>query len=117
REAVRLGLESAGHRVLCAASGEDGLQIAAKSRPDAVIVDGRLPGIDGATVIRRIRATPALHRTPCILLTGSERHADELHALDAGADAFLRKESHMDVLLARLGAVLRGRSPALALPS
>jgi CheY-like chemotaxis protein/HPt (histidine-containing phosphotransfer) domain-containing protein len=82
-----------------------------------MIVEGGLPGIDGATVIRRIRATPALHLTPCILLTGSDREADELHALEAGADAFLRKESQMDLLLARLGAVLRGNGPVAAHPS
>ena len=117
RNAVRLGLEAAGYRVVCAASGEDGLAIATRDRPDAVIVDGGLPGIDGATVIRRIRATPALHLTPCILLTGSDRESDELHALDAGADAFVRKEAEMDVLLVRLGAALRGAGPAPAAPS
>jgi CheY-like chemotaxis protein/HPt (histidine-containing phosphotransfer) domain-containing protein len=117
RNAVRLGLEAAGYRVVCAASGEDGLSVAARDRPDAVVVDGGLPGIDGATVIRRIRATPALHLTPCILLTGSDRESDELHALDAGADAFVRKEAEMDLLLVRLGAALRGAGPAPAAPA
>jgi len=116
RNAVCIGLEAAGYHVVTAATGEDGLVIAGRVRPDAIVVDGGLPGIDGATVIRRVRSTSSLRLTPCILLTGSDREADELHALDAGADAFLRKEAQMDVLVARLGAVLRGPGAAPAAP-
>ncbi len=100
-------LEGAGYSVLDAASGEEGLHIAAANRPAAVLVDGVLPGVDGAAVIRRIRLDEALRRTPCVLLTGSEDRGAELRALDAGADAFMRKDEHLDVVLARLGAILR----------
>src|SRR5262249_44090777 len=77
------------------------------ARPSALIVDGVMPGIDGATVIRAIRLDAVLRRTPCVLLTGSEDVDAELRALDAGADAFVRKEEDFDVILARLTAVLR----------
>ena len=117
RNAVCMDLERAGYRVLSAATGEDGLEVAARERPSAIVVDGGLPGIDGATVIRRVRSASALRLTPCILLTGSDRESDELHALDAGADAFLRKESQMDVLRARLGAILRGPGASPAAPA
>ena len=117
RHAVCTELEAAGYQVESAGTGEDGLVIAARTRPDAIVVDGGLPGIDGATVIRRLRSTSSLRLTPCILLTASDREADELHALDAGADAFLRKESQMDMLVARLGAVLRGPTAAPAAPA
>ncbi len=53
-----------------------------------MIVDGCLPGIDGATVVRRMRLDAVLRRTPCLLLTASEERADELRALDTGADAW-----------------------------
>ncbi len=110
REELRGALEGAGYVVLTASSGEDGLRLAAGSRPNAVLVDGVLPGIDGAAVIRKMRLDSALRGTPCVLLTGSEGAATELRALDAGADAFVRKGDDLDVILARLSAVLRGSS-------
>ncbi|HEX4404832.1 MAG TPA: response regulator, partial [Polyangia bacterium] len=107
RSELRLALEESGYSVAEAPSGEEGLRMAAGQRPDAVIVDGTLPGIDGATVIRRIRLDAALRGVPCLLLTGSEGKGAELRALDAGADAFVRKEEDVAVVLAKLGAVLR----------
>jgi len=113
REALRGALEGAGHRVRAAGTGEEGLRLAAEQRPDAVIVDGMLPGIDGATVIRRLRLDAALRDVPCLLLTASEERGAELRALDAGADTFLRKEEDLDVILAKLSAVLRNATGAL----
>jgi DNA-binding response OmpR family regulator len=107
REALKRGLEEAGYHVLTAASGEEGLRSAAHARPNAIIVDGFMPGIDGATVVRQIRQDSALRKTPCILLTASEDRGDELKALDAGADAYVRKDDDSDVILARLAAILR----------
>jgi DNA-binding response OmpR family regulator len=100
-------LSGQGFEVLCADTGEDGLRSAAIHRPAAVVVDGVLPGIDGPTVVRRLRLDAALRHTPCILLTGSESYGVELRALDSGADAFVRKEEDPDVILARVTAVLR----------
>jgi two-component system, NtrC family, sensor kinase len=108
REELRHAFEGAGYAVLTAASGEDGLRVAAESRPAAVVVDGVLPGIDGGTVIRKIRMDAALRRMPCVLLTAAEDADGELRALDAGADAFVRKDEDLEVILARIAAVLRG---------
>jgi two-component system NtrC family sensor kinase len=77
------------------------------ARPAVIVVDGVLPGIDGSTVIRRIRADATLRSTPCILLTGSGDRSDELDALDAGADAYVRKEDNTQMILARVTALLR----------
>jgi two-component system, NtrC family, sensor kinase len=107
REELRKELERAGYSVLTAASGEEGLRIAADLRPTAVVVDGVLPGIDGDTVIRKIRLDAALRGTPCLLLTSLEGDDAELRALDAGADAFVRKHETLEVILARLQAMLR----------
>src|SRR6185437_16074600 len=62
RDELRVALESAGYAVLLAGSGEEGLRIAASARPSAILVDGVLPGIDGPTVIRKIRLDAALRR-------------------------------------------------------
>ncbi|MGE0453558.1 MAG: response regulator [Vicinamibacteria bacterium] len=108
REELRAALVASGHAVLTAETGEEGLRLAAASRPSAILVDGVLPGMDGAAVVRRIRLDAALRRTPCLLLTASEGRGAELRALDAGADAFVRKEDELGVILARLASVMRG---------
>jgi two-component system NtrC family sensor kinase len=113
REELRGALEAAGYAVLIAATGEEGLRAAADQRPSAIVVDGVLPGIDGAMVIRRVRLDAALRGVPCLLLTGSEDHGGELRALDAGADAFVRKEEDVDIVLARLAAVMRSAAAAV----
>ncbi|GAA2882644.1 hypothetical protein Acy02nite_04910 [Actinoplanes cyaneus] len=107
REQLRDLLEPEGYAVLTASGGEEGLRMAADRRPNAVIVDGVMPGIDGATVIRRIRLDPALRDTPCLLMTAADDYATEMQMLDAGADAFVRKQQNLAVVLAKLAAVLR----------
>jgi two-component system, NtrC family, sensor kinase len=114
REALAEALEAAGYTVQVAASGEEGLRIAVAERPRAVIVDSVLPGINGSTVIRRLRLDTALRSVPCLLLTGSEDHHMELRALEAGADAFLRKDEDAEVILARLAALLRSASSSIS---
>ncbi|HEY0483280.1 MAG TPA: response regulator [Kofleriaceae bacterium] len=115
-------LTDAGYTTMTAASGPEGLRLAALQRPAAIIVDGVLPDMDGASVIRRVRLDPALRTIPCILLTGSDEAVAEVHALSAGADAFVRKESDIELILARLAAVLRAargepaRPVSLAVP-
>ncbi|HYL62688.1 MAG TPA: response regulator [Candidatus Methylomirabilis sp.] len=107
REELRSVLESSGYSVVTAGTGEDGLRAAVDTRPAVIVVDGVLPGIDGSTVIRRIRADAVLRSTPCILLTASEERSGELRALEAGADAYVRKEEDTQIILARVTAVLR----------
>jgi two-component system NtrC family sensor kinase len=114
REELKAILEKSDYRILVAGSGEEGLRLAADLRPSAIVVDGVLPGIDGATVIRRIRLDAALRGLPCLLLTGSEDSAAEVRALDAGADAFARKDEDMTVILARLTAMLRTAGAQIA---
>ena len=110
RSALRRALEREHYAVIEAVSGEEGLRLAGTRRPDGIVVDGSLPGIDGAAVIRHVRLDAALRDVPCLLLTGTEGKHAELRALDAGADAFVRKEETFDVMLARVSAMLR-RSP------
>lgn len=115
RNEMREALEHAGYHVNTSATGEDGLHSAVNQRPAAVIVDQGLPGIDGATVVRRMREDAVLRSTPCLLLTGSEDRSQELRALEAGADGFVRKDEDLSVVLARLAAILRSASTPTAL--
>jgi PAS domain S-box-containing protein len=117
RNEMREALEGAGYHVNTSSTGEDGLHSAVNQRPDAVIVDHGLPGIDGATVVRRMREDAVLRSTPCLLLTGSDDRSQELRALEAGADGFVRKDEDLSVVLARLAAVLRSASTPSALDS
>jgi two-component system, NtrC family, sensor kinase len=110
RQILRDVLEPNGYEVLTASSGLEGLRLAATGRADAVVVDGGLPDIDGATVIRRLRLDAALRGLPCLLLTGSDDVNAELGALDAGADAFVRKDADPGVVVAKLSAALRRAS-------
>lgn len=107
RGAMGDALRESGYRVEEAATGEQGLLRVDAARPAAVIVDGQLPGIDGATVIRRIKADSTLRGIPCLLLTAAEGASEELRALDAGADAYVRKSDELGLILARLRALLR----------
>jgi two-component system, NtrC family, sensor kinase len=112
RNELKLSLQDAGYQVREAATGEEGLALASAGRPDAVLVDGMLPGIDGATVVRRLKSDAALRGTPCLLLTAAESTEDELRALDAGADAYVRKSDELGVILVRLAALLRRATAA-----
>ncbi|HEY4176439.1 MAG TPA: response regulator [Kofleriaceae bacterium] len=107
REHMVKSLHDAGYATISASDGVEGLQMAARERPNAIIVDGVMPNMDGATLIRRIRLDPALRATPCLMLTGSRETSDEVEALEAGADAFATKDADVQVVLARLSAMLR----------
>ena len=106
--AIRTGLELAltrqGHQVSAAASGEDGLKLFKESRPDLIVLDVMLPGIDGFEVCRRIRRTDQL---PIILLTARADDIDVVVGLESGADDYVVKPVQPRVLDARIRAVLR----------
>lgn len=111
RNEFKLVLENAGYTVVTAETGEEGLRTAVTNRPDAVIVNGVLPGpLDGGAVIRRLKDDVTLRDTPCLLLTAEESTGDELRKLEGGADAYVRKATDVDVILARIVALLRSLS-------
>ncbi len=108
RQTLADAIEADGYAVLTAASGEEGLAILTSRRPDAIVVDGVMPEMDGATLIRRVRLDAALRGIPCLLLTASQERGVELRALEAGADAFVQKDEDVSVVLAKLKAAMRG---------
>lgn len=113
RQELSAALASAGFKPVMAASGEDGLRILEVMRPAAVLVDGVLPGMNGTSVIRHIRLDTALRAIPCLLLTSTHGVEAELEALDSGADGFVLKDGDVDVVLAKLNALLRSTDTAI----
>jgi signal transduction histidine kinase len=111
RAALSQTLRDAGYDVESAKTGDEGLRAAARLRPDVMVVDRVLPDIDGTAVIRDIRLDSALRRTPCVLITADEDRSVEFEALETGADAYVRKDQDLSVLLARVAA-LRRDTPA-----
>ncbi|HXF70070.1 MAG TPA: response regulator transcription factor [Thermoflexus sp.] len=104
RRSLAFSLEQAGFRVHTAATAEEGLAIAARERPDLVLLDIRLPGIDGLEALRRFRETLGL---PVIFLTARRRELDQVIGLEMGAEDYITKPFDTDVLIARIRAVLR----------
>ena len=102
--ALGINLKALGYQIEAAADGEDALRKAADHRPDAVILDLGLPGIDGIDVIRGLRGWT---KVPIIVLSVREAEREKIAALDAGADDYVTKPFGMGELLARLRAALR----------
>jgi CheY-like chemotaxis protein/nitrogen-specific signal transduction histidine kinase len=112
RELLRTALEAAGYTVALAETGEIGLAQATQQRPHGIIVDGRLPGIDGATVVRRLRADAKLRHTPSVLLTADALAAEEGSGGSSGADAYIPKSVDLEIVLAHLATLVRGSADA-----
>ncbi len=106
--ALATNLRARGFDVDLAATGEDGLRLAADHHPDVVILDLGLPGIDGLEVVSGLRGWSTV---PIIVLSVREGEADKVAALDAGADDFITKPFGMNELLARVRAALRRNAP------
>jgi DNA-binding response OmpR family regulator len=106
RDLLRLYIEREGHRALFAADGEQALEIAGRSRPDLVLLDVMLPGLDGFEVCRRIRDSSDV---PILLLTARSGEGDKVVGLDMGADDYVVKPFSPRELMARVRALLRRR--------
>jgi two-component system KDP operon response regulator KdpE len=107
---LRINLRARGYDVDVAPDGATALRAAANRHPDLVILDLGLPDLDGADIIRDLRAWTA---TPIIVLSGRSGSADKVDALDAGADDYVTKPFGIDELLARIRATTRRTSGAV----
>ena len=106
RGLVRELLERAGHDVVEAPDGNEGLRLFYAEHPDVVILDVSMPGLTGWEVLERIRE---LGETPVIMLTANADELDKVRGLRAGADDYITKPFARQELLARVGAQLRRR--------
>jgi DNA-binding response OmpR family regulator len=104
RRSLAFNLEKAGYQASTAANAEDALELARHDPPDLVLLDIGLPGMDGLDALRRFQAEV---QVPVIFVTARRRDLDEVLGLELGADDYVTKPFEMDVLLARIKAVLR----------
>ncbi|HEX8953813.1 MAG TPA: response regulator transcription factor [Polyangia bacterium] len=100
-------LTAAGHRVAQAGSGAEALERARVHRPSLVLLDLNLPDMDGAEVLRHLRAAPTTQGAAVMLLTGRNSEADRIAGLELGADDFVAKPFSVRELLLRIAAVER----------
>lgn len=105
-KALRLGLGAAGHEVVSAPTGQEGLAQALHTSPEVVVLDLGLPDIDGLTVCQRLRGWSDV---PIIVLSATRTEDRKVAALDEGADDYVTKPFGMAELEARIRAVLRHR--------
>lgn len=101
---LRLYLEKEGYQATIAADGTQGIDLYRKLRPDLVLLDVMMPGVDGWGVLRAIRQDS---QTPVIMLTAKGETTDKVSGLKQGADDYITKPFEMKELLARIEAVLR----------
>jgi two-component system, OmpR family, alkaline phosphatase synthesis response regulator PhoP len=113
RELLKYNLEKEGYQVFGAGTGEEALRAVRDRRPDLILLDLMLPGIDGLEVCRRVRGEAQTQPLPIIMLTAKGEEADIVTGLELGADDYIVKPFSPRVLLARLRAALRRRSQPL----
>src|SRR5258705_5735170 len=102
---IQYALQQEGYEVTLATSGEEGLELATKSAPDLILLDVRLPGMDGFEVLRRLRAAGT--KSPVLMLTARDEEVDKVIGLELGADDYLTKPFGLRELLSRIKALLR----------
>lgn len=105
------GFRFEGFDVLTATDGDQGITLARLHRPDVIVLDVGMPGLDGFAVCRALR----LHvDVPVLMLTARDEVSDKVKALDLGADDYVTKPFAFDELVARIRALIRRRSPSQA---
>ena len=104
QRALRITLVARGYDVVAADDGAQAIELAARTRPDVIILDLGMPNVDGIDVIRAVRAWS---KVPIMVLSGRTDSAEKVDALDAGADDYVTKPFAMDEFLARIRARAR----------
>ena len=101
---IQVSMEAKGYEVLVAEDGQTAIECIINEDPDIVILDVKMPGLDGYEVCRRVREFSTV---PIIMLTGLAGSANRIRGLDVGADHYMTKPFSLAELLARMQAVLR----------
>lgn len=109
-ELVRFSLEKEGYRTLTAMTGEDALALALAHKPDLIVLDLMLPGVDGLEVTRSIRKDDAIADIPIIMLSAKGEETDIVTGLELGANDYVSKPFSPRELVARIRGILRHRN-------
>jgi two-component system, OmpR family, alkaline phosphatase synthesis response regulator PhoP len=109
-ELVEYNLKKSGYAVTCIAMGEDAIKAARADKPDIIVLDLMLPGLDGLEVTKILKSDSETKDIPIVMLTARGEEADIVTGLELGADDYITKPFSPRVLLARVKAVLRRRS-------
>lgn len=104
---TRLLLDVEGFEVITASNGVEGLERVGSQRPDIVVCDVMMPGMDGMEMLARVRASPAIARTPFIFLTALSGTSSRVRGMNLGADDYLEKPFNPSDLVGAIGARLR----------
>jgi two-component system, cell cycle response regulator DivK len=99
-------LQAEKYATLCAHTGEEGLEMARKQRPDLVLMDLRLPGMSGLQAVREMKADPDLKAVPVAAVTAYAMNGDETEIREAGCDAFIEKPFSIETLLGTVAGLL-----------
>ncbi len=102
---IQYALQEQGYQVAVARSGEEGLEYAMREAPDLIVLDVRLPGIDGFEVLRRLRTGGS--KAAVLILTARDEEVDKVIGLELGADDYVTKPFGLRELLSRIKALLR----------
>ncbi|MFQ5898727.1 MAG: response regulator [Candidatus Methylomirabilia bacterium] len=102
RRILRDLLTSAGYQMIEAVTGEEGVTLAEAHRPDLILMDIQLPGLDGYEATRQIKAKPTLRQIPIIAVTSYALSGDDVKAREAGCDAYVAKPFSPRELLAKI---------------
>ncbi len=108
-ELIRVVLEMAGHKVLGALNADDGVLLARSSRPDLILMDMHLPGMDGFEATRIIKAEEALQHIPIIAVTAITERKDEERVLESGCNGFIAKPINTRELASQIEEFLAGK--------
>lgn len=106
-ELVRFNLEREGYRVTTSDSGETAIQNAVEKRPDLIVLDLMLPGLDGLEVAKYLKGDGKTEDIPIVMLTAKGEESDVVIGLELGADDYVTKPFSPKILIARIKAVLR----------
>ncbi|SHH16933.1 response regulator [Clostridium grantii] len=107
QELIKFNLKSKGYDVLVAGDGLKALKLAKEEKPDLILLDLMLPGMDGYDVCSEIRRNNSISSIPIIMITAKGEEFDKVHGLELGADDYITKPFSVKELLARVKAVLR----------
>lgn len=109
-ELIQYNLSKEGYRITCLDSGEKALQEIQTQKPDLILLDLMLPGLDGFQITRQLKANPDTSAIPIIMLTAKGEETDIVAGLELGAEDYITKPFSPRVLIARIRTVLRRKT-------